>query len=72
MNLYINSLYIGIIQNYSFFMNRPRYLQMLDYNLIGWTSVIFLCGSTLCIWAIILIIKLIIKYEYILKIEYYI
>ena len=36
-------------------------------NLIGWVSVIFLCGSTLCIWAIILIIKLIIKYEYILK-----
>ena len=34
-------------------------------NLIGWVSVIFLCGSTICIWAIILIIKLIIKYEYI-------
>ena len=33
------------------------------YNLIGWISVIFLCTSTLCIWAIILIIKLLIKYE---------
>ena len=30
---------------------------------IGWISVIFLCTSTLCIWAIILIIKLLIKYE---------
>ena len=30
---------------------------------IGWISVIFLCTSTLSIWAIVLIIKLLIKYE---------
>jgi hypothetical protein len=40
-----------------------KYNKYNKYNMdkIGWMSVIFICGSTLCIWAIILIIILIIK-----------